>query len=420
MKALDILLADDSKSTGAFLAEYLRSNGHRVTLAGSGEEAVETYAKHVFDLVLMDIVMPGIGGLEAVSRIKAIPRTTWIPVIIITGLDAEGDILNGFMAGADDYMVKPVTPIILDIRIRSMLRISAIQRSASAVIDNVIEGIVQIDRVGRIGRFNKAAESIFGYTEAEVMGRNVNMLMPSPYREDHDEYIARYVATGRATVIGIGRIVTGLRKNGESFPMHLGVTEAATPDGGFFIGLVRDMTAEERMRRQIEYLATHDALTGLPNRNECWKRLDARYSLRDDRHGPAECSVFYCDLDGFKQVNDQYGHAAGDAVLKETARRLTEVLFVRDFIARIGGDEFLAIVDGELDDAKATALARRMIEVVGTPVVAPEGQFRIGVSIGIAHSREHPDSVEALVNSADGAMYAAKRGGKGGVAVATR
>ncbi|HNH36567.1 MAG TPA: diguanylate cyclase [Rhodocyclaceae bacterium] len=420
MKALDILLADDSQSTGAFLAEYLRSNGHRVTLVESGEEAVETYAKHVFDLVLMDIVMPGIGGLEAVSRIKAIPRTTWIPVIIITGLDAEGDILNGFMAGADDYMVKPVTPIILDIRIRSMLRISAIQRSASAVIDNVIEGIVQIDRVGRIGRFNKAAESIFGYTEAEVMGRNVNMLMPSPYREDHDEYIARYVATGRASVIGIGRIVTGLRKNGESFPMHLGVTEAATPDGGFFIGLVRDMTTEERMRRQIEYLATHDALTGLPNRNECWKRLDARYSLRDDRHGPAECSVFYCDLDGFKQVNDQYGHAAGDAVLKETARRLTEVLFVRDFIARIGGDEFLAIVDGELDDAKATALARRMIEVVGTPVVAPEGQFRIGVSIGIAHSREHPDSVEALVNSADGAMYAAKRGGKGGVAVATR
>lgn len=418
MKALEILLADDSKSTGEFLAEYLRSNGHRVTLVGSGEEAVEAYAKHVFDLVLMDIVMPGIGGLEAVSRIKAIRRTTWIPVIIVTGLDAEGDILNGFMAGADDYMVKPITPIILDIRIRSILRIAAIQQTASAVIDNVIEGIVQIDRVGRIGRFNKAAESIFGYAEAEVLGKNVNILMPSPYREDHDEYIARYVATGQARVIGTGRKVTGLRKNGETFPMQLGVTEAATPDGKFFIGLVRDMTVEERLREQIEHLASHDVLTGLPNRNECWQRLAERYALRDSRHGPAECSVFYCDLDGFKQVNDQYGHSAGDAVLQETARRLKDVLFVRDFIARIGGDEFLAIVDGELDDARVTTLARRMIEVVSAPVVTPEGQYSIGVTIGIAHSREHPESVEALVNAADGAMYVAKRRGKGGMAIA--
>jgi diguanylate cyclase (GGDEF)-like protein len=241
--------------------------------------------------------------------------------------------------------------------------------------------------------------------------------MPPPYKEAHDDYLANYVATGQAKVIGIGRVVTGLRKNGETFPMHLGVTEAATPEGKFFIGLVRDMTVEERMRRQIEYMATHDALTGLPNRNECWKRLEERYALRDDRHGPAECSVFYCDLDGFKQVNDQYGHAAGDAVLKEATRRMKEVLFVRDFIARIGGDEFLAMVDGVVDDEKATALAQRMIEVVSRPIVTPEGQYQVGVSIGIAHARQYPESVESLVNAADDAMYAAKRSGKGTVAL---
>jgi diguanylate cyclase (GGDEF)-like protein len=192
-----------------------------------------------------------------------------------------------------------------------------------------------------------------------------------PYKEAHDDYLANYVATGQAKVIGIGRVVTGLRKNGEPFPMHLGVTEAATPEGKFFIGLVRDMTIEERMRRQIEYLATHDSLTGLPNRNECWKRLEERYALRDGRHGPADCSVFYCDLDGFKQINDQYGHAAGDAVLKETALRFKEVLFVRDFIARIGGDEFVAIIDGLQDNEKATALAQRMIEAVSRPCRGP-------------------------------------------------
>jgi diguanylate cyclase (GGDEF)-like protein len=200
--------------------------------------------------------------------------------------------------------------------------------------------------------------------------------------------------------------------------MHLGVTEAATPDGKFFIGLVRDMTVEERMQRQIEHMATHDALTGLPNRNECWKRLEERYALRNDRQGPANCSVFYCDLDGFKQINDNYGHAAGDSVLKQTTRRMKEVLFVRDFIARIGGDEFIAIVDGVLDDKHATELAQRMIEVVSQPIVTPEGLHLVGVSIGIAHSRQHPESVEALVNAADSAMYVVKRAGKGSVAVA--
>ncbi len=418
MKPLNILLADDAKSVGQFVSEYLRNTGHQVTLVESGEAAVTTYRQQVFDLVLMDVVMPGIGGLEAVKQIKAIPTATWVPVIIITGLDAEEDILSGHMAGADDYMVKPVKPMTLDIRIRSMMRIAAIQRSTTAVIDNVIEGIVQISRAGRISRFNRAAEAIFGYAEAEVLGKNVNMLMPPPYKEAHDNYLANYVATGQAKIIGIGRLVTGLRKNGETFPMHLGVTEAATPEGKFFIGLVRDMTVEERMQRQIEHMATHDALTGLPNRNECWKRLEERYALRDDRHGPADCSVFYCDLDGFKQINDQYGHAAGDAVLKETALRMKEVLFVRDFIARIGGDEFVAIIDGLQDNGKSTTLAQRMIEVVSKPIVTPEGQYQVGVSIGIAHARQYPESVESLVNAADGAMYAAKRDGKGTAALA--
>lgn len=418
MKPLNILLADDSKSVGQFVCEYLRDAGHHVTFVESGEAAVAAFQQQGFDLVLMDVVMPGIGGLEAVKQIKAIPTTTWVPVIIITALDSEVDILSGFMAGADDYMVKPLKPMTLDIRIRSMMRIAALQRASTAVIDNVIEGIVKINRSGRIGRFNKAAESIFGYTEAEVLGKNVNILMPPPYQEAHDDYLANYVTTGKAKVIGIGRLVTGLRKNGETFPMHLGVTEAATPEGKFFIGLVRDMTVEERMRSQIEYLATHDTLTGLPNRNECWRLLEERYALRDGQHRAADCSVFYCDLDGFKQINDHYGHAAGDAVLKEISHRMKDALFVRDFIARVGGDEFVAIVDGVLDDTKAHDLAMRMIETVSQPIeTSGGGCYQVGVSIGIAHSRQHPDSVEMLVNAADSAMYVAKRSGKGKAAI---
>lgn len=418
MKPLNILLADDAVSIGLFVSTYLQESGHRVKVVTSGEDAVAAFEQDVFDLVLMDVLMPGMGGLAAVKKIKAMPATKWTPIILITGLEADEAILEGFMAGADDYIAKPISTLVLDIRIRSMMRIAAIQRASAAVIENAFEGIIQIDRAGRIEGFNTAAEEIFGYAFSEVRGKNVNMLMPSPYHEHHDTYLANYVATGVAKVIGTGRKVTGKRKNGECFSMHLGVTEASTPDGRFFIGLVRDLTEEERLRSQVEFLASHDSLTGLPNRAQIWSRLEERYAIRNATHGPADCTVFYCDLDGFKQVNDQCGHAAGDKVLTEACTRMKGTLFVRDMLARIGGDEFLVSVDGVLEDEKALSLARRMIEVVSEPMADGDHCYRIGLSVGIAHSRQHPESVEALINAADSAMYVAKRGGKGQAAIA--
>lgn len=251
VKALNILLADDSPSVGQFVASYLGDAGHVVTFVLSGEAAVIAYREQSFDLVLMDIVMPGIGGLEAIKQIKAIPTKNWVPIIIITAANSEEDLLGGFMAGADDFLPKPVEPLALDIRIRSMMRIAAIQRASTTVVDSVIEGIIQIDRGGRICRFNRSAERIFGYTEAEVMHRNVKMLMPSPYVEQHDDYIAAYVQTRQAKVIGHPRLVTGLRKNGEQFPMQLAVAEANTPDAKYFVGTVRDLSIEEQLRRQL-------------------------------------------------------------------------------------------------------------------------------------------------------------------------
>ncbi len=412
MKPLNILLADDTASVGEFVSAYLREAGHNVTLVQSGEAAVSAYRSQTFDLVLMDVIMPGIGGLEAVKQIKAIPMPHWVPVIIITGLDNEEDVMSGFLAGADDYIVKPLKPVTLDIRIRSMMRIAAIQRTATAVVDNVIEAVIRIDRVGRIMQFNRAAERIFGYEAAEVIGKNVSQLMPSPYRERHDDYIANYVATGQAKVIGIGREVTGLRRNGETFPMHLGITEAATPDGKFFIGLVRDLTEEVKLRAQNEFLAHHDGLTGLPNRSACWSHLTQRLNVNRAHREAAECTVFFCDLDGFKGINDRHGHAAGDTVLRQVSQRLKESLFVRDFIARIGGDEFLAVVDGSLTDVAAQEIGERIVEALAQPIETGAGTYQVGVSVGIAHSRSQPASVESLVDAADHAMYRAKTGGQ--------
>ena len=253
MKALRILLADDSPSIGEMICGQLRSNGHQVRFVTSGEAAVAAFREETPELVLMDIEMPGIGGLEAIRRIRRIPTQTWVPVIIVTGHHDEAHLLDGFMAGADDYLHKPVQPLLLDLRIQAMIRIVASQRSATATVDQLIEGVIRIDRAGRITAFNKAAEGIFGYTAREVLGENVKMLMPSPHREAHDTYIGDYLATGERRIIGIGREVQGQRKNGELFPMHLGVSEVETPDDQFFVGIVRDLSEENALRAVMPF-----------------------------------------------------------------------------------------------------------------------------------------------------------------------
>lgn len=412
MKPLKILAVDDSPSFLALMAEMLKGDGHSVTQACSGEEAIACYQQQRPDLILMDRVMPGIGGIEAIRVIRKIPNPLWVPIILVTASMDDDDVLEAFMAGTDEFLLKPLNPLHLQIRLNSVMRIAAMQRSTMAVLDTLLDAIIRIDATGKISMFNGAAERIFGYSANEILGQNVSTLMPPPDREQHDSYIGNYHATGMAKIIGIGRRVYGLRRNGEVFPMHLGITEANTPDGRYFIGLVRDLTKEEELLGQVQKLATHDSLTGLPNRLKCWSHLAERYAASGQ---PAPFTLFYCDLDGFKTVNDSLGHAAGDATLIEAVKRLRGEVFVRDFVGRLGGDEFLIIVDGTLSDAEALALGNRVIRTLKPAFVTPFGEVQIGASIGYAHASNYPESIEALMHSADQAMYQAKRSGKGQV-----
>ena len=163
-------------------------------------------------------------------------------------------------------LIKPIDFKVLEARLRSMQRIATMQDSLAAILDNVFEAIITISEAGLVRSYNQAAERIFGYTAEEVRGRNIRMLMPSPYAEEHDGYLERYVRERTPHIIGTGRKVRGRRKNGEVFPMRLAVTEMRRPSGSFFIGLVSDISQEEAARERIEFLALHDSLTGLPNR----------------------------------------------------------------------------------------------------------------------------------------------------------
>lgn len=404
-----ILYAEDSRAVAGHISSVLEAQGHCVTHVTDGQTAVDSYRQNPPDMVLMDVVMPGMDGIEATRQIKGIGSERWVPLIIMTSLSTEKELLTGFAAGADDYLTKPINLDILAARIKAMQRIALIQDSLFSIVDNVFEAIITINGKGHISSFNRAAEEIFGYSPAEIIGQNVNMLMPSPYHEDHDGYLQRYLQEGTPRIIGIGRKVSGRRKNGDIFPMELAVTEVSRPHGNLFIGLVRDISEEEASFARIKFLAHHDVLTKLPNRSSLTERLDTL--LKSDRRG----ALLFIDLDGFKSVNDQLGHEAGDQALKIIARRLKAALKESDFIGRLGGDEFVVILDQLTSPDLALATAHALVEAVSQPMLLLETREKrvLGASIGVVMITDGCHSQTEILTAADDAMYAAKQQGKG-------
>lgn len=175
------------------------------------------------------------------------------------------------------------------------------------------------------------------------------------------------------------------------------------------LGTMHDITKRKALEQQLSYQAYHDALTDLPNRALFTDRLEAAFS-RISRHG-GEVAVLFLDLDGFKRVNDELGHEAGDALLREVSSRLKKCLRPHDTVARLGGDEFVLLLDGGVDEEQAARVAERIIEVVGVPHIISGRRARVGGSVGIALSRAE-SSPDGLLREADVTMYEAKRGGK--------
>lgn len=404
-----ILFAEDCSSVAQYITNILALQGHEVFHVTDGLSAVESYRTAPPDLVLMDVVMPGMDGIEATRLIKAVGGERWIPLIIMTSLASNEELLAGLAAGADDYLIKPLSIEVLEARIRAMQRIALIQDRLYGVLDNIHEGIITIDEKGTVAAFNKAAEGIFGYSASEITGTNVNRLMPAPYQQEHDQYLKRYMADGEPRIIGKGRKVSGRRKNGEVFPMHLAVTELQSQEGRRFIGLVRDISIEEAAKARIEYLANHDALTGLPNRTKLNEILDEMLISN-------QCGyLLFIDLDGFKPINDQLGHETGDQALIEVARRLTKTVGAKDFVGRLGGDEFVAILPTLSDDQTALIIGQQMIKAISQPMQLSFTRVtcNLSASIGIAPISTSRGTRTEIMTTADNAMYQAKKQGKG-------
>jgi diguanylate cyclase (GGDEF)-like protein/PAS domain S-box-containing protein len=258
-----------------------------------------------------------------------------------------------------------------------------------AVLDNVAEGIITVDQANCVASFNPAAERIFGYAAAEVIGRDMRMLLDSLHP---GETIGRHSSRHRFNAdVSVGSMCLDHEQ-----PLR--------------IFSVRDISRRKQAEAALEHQALHDSLTDLPNRVLLHDRL--QQAIRATDRNLISVALLVMDLDRFKEVNDTFGHHTGDQLLEQLGQRLGSVLRASDTIARLGGDEFAVLLpSASLDEAQQ--IASRLLQVLEQPFSLGGLSLEIDASIGIALSPDHGHDADTLLRRADVAMYVAKRGNTG-------
>ena len=268
LKSLRILAVDDNKTNLHVLQVFLKKQGHQVLLAENGEEAVQKFEAERPDMVLLDIMMPVMDGFEAARRIRVLAQDLWVPIIFLSALNRDENLLEGLESGGDDYLSKPINFIVLEAKLRSMQKSLALQAQSveslnrlQAISDSVLEAIITINTTATVIACNLATERLFGWTADELIGQNVKVLMAEPYHSEHDAYVQRYVDGGPRRIIGTEREVIGRRRDGNLFPAELAVSEIRLDNNRLFIGVIRDISerkaAEATLRENARQLQVY-------------------------------------------------------------------------------------------------------------------------------------------------------------------
>lgn len=280
------------------------------------------------------------------------------------------------------------------------------------ILASVAEGIVTINDSGKVESANPAAERMFGYKRGQMAGIDLGHLMPESGRNHHQRFFDAYMAGLFPSLMG--RLVegTGIRVDGSTFPMEISVSELRHGKHRLFTAILRDISERKENEDRIRRLAHHDNLTGLPNRNLLNDRMNHALA-RAKRHG-GRMAVLYVDLDKFKPINDTLGHEAGDHVLREVSRRLAECVRSSDTVSRVGGDEFVVVIEEIQRPKEAALVARKIVDSLSKPVDYQGHACQIGASIGVAVFPDDGATMEEVCKAADIAMYRIKHAGRNG------
>lgn len=282
-------------------------------------------------------------------------------------------------------------------------------RNFKAIIDYSDDAIISKSLEGIIQTWNHGAEVIFGYTADEAIGQPMQMLIPKSRQHEETEILERIAHNERVEHFETVRV----RKDGRLIDVSTTISPIMD-DSGKVMGaskIARDVTEYKAVQTRIGFLASHDRLTELPNRDLFYDRLSQSISL--SRRKRQHLAVLFLDLDGFKAVNDTHGHQVGDATLREAARRLQFCVREMDTVARLGGDEFAIILNEVQTRADAGIVADKIIHSISAPMHLKDGrEYSVGISIGIALYPQCGVEIDSLVKAANKAMYDSKARGK--------
>ncbi|OUM07509.1 two-component system response regulator [Pseudomonas syringae] len=425
--AATILIVDDDVHVRDLLEVLLRNQGYETLTAESGEHALAIIDKRAPDLILLDIMMPGMDGYEVASQLKARKGTANIPIIMLSALDEHSARLSGLEAGAEEYLNKPVDSAELWLRVRNLLRLKAFGdylKSHSLILeDQLQQRTIDLERfrtvmdasedaIFLINRntmslieFNRRACQLLGYTAEELSHKT-----PAELGETSMENLERVYDQIIAGKGPSEPLETQIRdKSGRDVEVEIHRQAYRTGEDWVIVGIVRDITRRKESDQRLLTMAHYDTLTGLPNRDLFFTSL--QMGLTQAAISRWKLAALTVNLDGFKNINETWGHVLGDQVLLEVSHRLSDCLNASDTLGRVDGDEFaliLMIRDGQADTRQTLERIRKALRV---PFQVEGQNIVMTASIGIALYPEDGEDARELIRHAYTAMNNAKKFG---------
>jgi diguanylate cyclase (GGDEF)-like protein/PAS domain S-box-containing protein len=430
-----ILLVDDEPRFRSAYRELLAGPTRSIEEAGNGREAIQRLDRRDIDVVVLDLKLPDIGGIEIMEWLARSHIST--SVIVFSADESIDSAIHALRRGAFEFIRKHCDPEDMILTVDRALRRRRLEKEHALMTGRLEQSerlhrflveqspdlIYTLDNAGRFIFVNQRVESLLGYTPAELIGQHYSVIVHEEDRE-HAHYAFNERRIGERATNNFevrlqhknsairhfdNRLIVAILSSQGIYAPH---GEAAQQHFMGTSGVARDITERKRAEETIAFQAFHDLLTGLPNRTLFMDRLEL--SITQARRRNQRIGVMFLDIDRFKLINDTYGHLEGDQLLKEFSQRVRNCLRSGDTLARQGGDEFTVLLPDVSNSTDVAFIAQKMLAELRRPFTVAGADFIATASIGIALYPEDGDTPEELLRNADIAMYQTKSQGKNG------
>lgn len=420
-----ILVVDDEFTARLLMRAALEKSGFEVCLAENGEDALCQIRTQPYDLVMLDVEMPGMNGYQVCAQLRH-EVSSELPIVMVTGMDDHESIGQAFASGATDFIAKPISWGLIGHRVKYLLRayqvlqdLHASNARNLAILNAIPDLLFEMDMDGRYLDFHSPRSDLLAVPPGQLLGRTVTEVLPpeaadtclSALREAHEKGLS----IGKQFELPLPQGICW-------FELSVSIKQGDSAQMPHFIVLSRDITSRKEAENRIHRLAYFDPLTGLHNRLSFFDRLEREIQRASFQNN--KLAILFLDLDGFKNVNDTLGHGAGDLLLQWVADRLQQGVRPADMVARnasveaevelarMGGDEFTVLIPNLQFSEGAMITSHRIHELLRRPFTLEGREVIITTSIGIAIYPDDGQDAATLLKHADTAMYHAKDHGR--------